>query len=613
MAAPDLIESLRAQIEQLKAENAKLRAEQDPVQAQQEQDEPQPSLRSRVPLDVLFRKPESFLGQVIGVAGWIRTTRKGGGGTLGFVKLDDGTTPEELQLLVTKDTPGFEHINNTGAALFAVGEIVESKGKEQAFELKASSVELLGACPPADYPLAGKAHSLEYLRSVAHLRPRTKALAAVARVRNALSFAVHAFFQAQGFVYVHTPLITCSDCEGGGEMFQVTTLLPEPEREQGVAAAVAVVAADGAAEEGKEAPVAAAAAGDHHSSKSYKKQVVTLDYSKDFFKKPAFLTVSGQLNVETYCQALSNVYTFGPTFRAEISHTSRHLAEFWMIEPELAFADLKDDMRCAEAFLKFCISEALRTCDGDLAYLEEFEKKQEVNRAQQEKENKKREQQEQAAKMKALREQSAKDGQPLPEQVKPKKQKKKVVKAGKSFKSTPLRERLQQVVAKPFAHITYTQAIDRLTEAVEASEVDFVVDVIEWGMDLGSEHEKFLCEQVYQRPLIVTDYPKDIKAFYMRLNPDGRTVAAMDILVPGLGEIIGGSQREERLEHLEKRMQEMAIAPAEYEWYLDLRRYGSVPHAGFGLGFERLVCYATGMDNIRDVIPFPRTEGRADF
>lgn len=481
---------------------------------------------------------------------------------------------------------------------------ITSTSRPPQIELKATKIELLGACPPATYPLAGKGHSLRFLRTVAHLRPRTKAIASVARIRNALSFAVHAFFQAQNFMYIHTPLITTSDCEGGGEMFQVTTLLPEPEKLP-------------AEEEKKSGPLTGGGGG-------FKKQDVSLDYAKDFFKRPAFLTVSGQLNVETYCQALSNVYTFGPTFRAEVSHTTRHLAEFWMIEPELAFADLRDVMENAEAFLKFCISEALKRCPEDLAYLEEFEKKQEAERLKEERAEAKRIQAERAAFFKEQKRRQAAGEELLPDpsseqqqqqqQAKKKKKKRKKPKqAAKSFKSIPLRERLAQVIGQPFARITYTEAIQRLQQAVEENEVEFEEDEITWGMDLASEHEKYLCEQVFKRPLIVRDYPKGIKAFYMRMNPDGDTVAAMDILVPGLGEIIGGSQREERLELLQDRMQDMGIQAEDYEWYLDLRRYGSVPHSGFGLGFERLVCYVTGMDNIRDVIPFPRTVGHAEF
>lgn len=428
------------------------------------------------------------------VRGWVRTVRDQK--TFLFIEVNDGSTLGNLQIVFDGKVEDLA----TGASIVASGHLVESPGKNQALELRASEVRVIGRCDPAKYPLQKKRHSFEFLRTIAHLRPRTNTQGAVLRVRNALAFATHLFFQQRGFLYIQTPIITGSDCEGGGEMFRVTTL---------------------------EKP--------------------TDDPSKDFFGKKTYLTVSGQLEGEIMACALSDIYTFGPTFRAENSNTSRHLAEFWMIEPELAFADLKVNMECAESYLKFCVAYALEHCRDDLQFFDQFIEK-------------------------------------------------------------GLLERLQNVVASPFAHIPYTEAVAILKKAPKTFE--FPVD---WGTDLQSEHERYLAEEYCKKPVILTDYPAGIKAFYMRANPDGRTVAAMDILVPKIGEIIGGSQREERLDVLEKKIEEFNLNRDDYWWYLELREYGTVPHAGFGLGFERLVLFVTGMENIRDVIPFPRFPAHAEF
>lgn len=426
--------------------------------------------------------------------GWVRTVRDQK--TFTFIEVNDGSTLKNLQVVIDgNNIPSL----STGASIVATGKLVESPGKNQDLELRATEIRVLGPCDPAKYPLQKKRHTFEFLRTIAHLRPRTNTQGAVLRVRNALSFATHLFFQQRGFLYIQTPIITGSDCEGGGEMFRVTTL----EKPQ--------------------------------------------DPSKDFFGKATYLTVSGQLEGEIMACALSDIYTFGPTFRAENSNTSRHLAEFWMIEPEMAFADLKINMECAESYLKFCVSYVLEHCRDDLEFFDKF------------------------------------------------------IENG-------LISRLQNVIAAPFAHIPYTEAIAILKKAPKQFEFP-----VEWGMDLQSEHERYLAEEHCKKPVILTDYPAAIKAFYMRANTDGKTVAAMDILVPKIGEIIGGSQREERLDVLEKKVDEMGLNRQDYWWYLELREYGSVPHAGFGLGFERLVLFVTGMENIRDVIPFPRFPGHAEF
>lgn len=442
----------------------------------------------------VFQKKQTE-GQVT-IKGWIRTRRDTG--SFSFLEVNDGSCLANLQVIADKSLSNYDADIlklSAGCSVVISGELQESPAKGQELELLASSVEVLGWADPESYPLQKKRHSLEFLRSISHLRPRTNALGAVTRVRSRLAFAVNMFFQERDFVQVHTPIITTSDCEGAGEMFQVS-----------------------ATGEKKDAP---------------------------FFGSSAGLTVSGQLQAEVYAQALGQVYTFGPTFRAENSNTSRHLAEFWMIEPEMSFCDLVCSVELASDLLKYVLQDVLDNCSEDLTLFNAFIEK-------------------------------------------------------------GLIRKLKDVVEKDFVHLTYTAAVEELQKA----KADFEYPV-EWGIDLHSEHERYLTEEVYKCPVIVTDYPAAIKPFYMRVSDDGKTVAAMDILVPGIGEIVGGSQREERLEVLEKRMQEADIDCKEYDWYLDLRRYGTVPHAGFGLGFERLVQFATGMSNIREVIPFPRTPGFA--
>lgn len=451
-------------------------------------------------------------------------------------------------------------------------------------ELKATKIVHLGKTDAAKYPLAKKKQSFEYLREIAHLRPRTNTIGAVARIRNALAYATHRFFQENGFLYVHTPIITASDCEGAGEMFQVTTLLAEADSIDAPASVNPKELDDLRAQvtqQGEKVKEAKATAAEDKSNKElaevvksevakllelksalgsaeaasrcvggiYRTEQGGIDYSKDFFGKPAFLTVSGQLNAEHYACALSNVYTFGPTFRAENSHTSRHLAEFWMIEPEMAFCTLEDDMTCAEEYVRFCCKHVLEHCRPDLEFITKMIDPHAI-------------------------------------------------------------ERLEQVANTPFIRLSYTEAIEKLEEVVKNGK-KFVYPV-EWGIDLQSEHERFLTEEVYKQPVIVYNYPKDIKAFYMRLNDDQKTVAAMDVLVPRVGELIGGSQREDRLDVLVERINATGMPLEAYDDYLDLRRYGTVPHSGFGLGFERLILFATGIENIRDVIPFPRWPGHAD-
>ena len=460
----------------------------------------------------LFRKQDEFGGKEITVSGWIRNIRISK--NFGFIELNDGTFFKNLQIVIESDKlDNFAELSklNIAAAITATGTLVLTPDAKQPFELKAENVVIDGESTP-DYPLQKKRHSFEYLRTVAHLRPRTNTFSAVFRVRSMIAYAIHQFFQERGFVYVHTPIITASDCEGAGEMFQVTTLDLNnvPKNDDG-----------------------------------------TVDYSQDFFGKQANLTVSGQLNVETYCMAFRNVYTFGPTFRAENSNTTRHAAEFWMIEPEIAFADLKDDMELAEDMLKYIINYCLENAPEEMQFFNQFIDKE-------------------------------------------------------------LLDRLNHVVNSEFAHVTYTEAVNILIEDSKAGKVK-CDNKVEWGCDLQTEHERYLTEQVFKRPLFVTDYPKEIKAFYMKLNDDQKTVAAMDLLVPGIGEIIGGSQREENYDVLVERMKELGLKEEDYNFYLDLRRYGTNKHAGFGLGFERAVMYITGVSNIRDVLPFPRTVGTAEY
>ena len=454
-----------------------------------------------------FRDREQYIGKEVVTGGWVRSIRASK--TFGFIVVNDGTFFEPIQVVYNDTLDNFETISklNVGAAVIVKGTLVATPEAKQPFEIQASGVEIEGASS-GDYPLQKKRHSFEYLRTISHLRPRTNTFQAVFRVRSLIAYAIHKFFQEREFVYVHTPLITGSDCEGAGEMFQVTTLDLNnvPKNEDG-----------------------------------------SIDYSRDFFGKETNLTVSGQLNGETYAQAFKNIYTFGPTFRAENSNTTRHAAEFWMIEPEIAFADLQDDMILAESMLKYVISYVLEHAPEEMDFFNRFVDK-------------------------------------------------------------GLIERLEHVANSEFAHVTYTEAIELLEKNNDKFEYK-----VSWGADLQTEHERYLTEEVFKRPVFVTDYPKEIKAFYMKMNEDGKTVAAMDCLVPGIGEIIGGSQREDDYDKLVARMEECGLRKEDYDFYLDLRKYGSTRHAGFGLGFERCVMYLTGMSNIRDVIPFPRTVNNCDL
>ena len=463
---------------------------------------------NRIFVSDLYEKAAALDGQAVTVCGWVRTIRDSK--ALGFIDLNDGSCFKGLQIVFEDGKiENYKEVAklNVGTALSVTGSVVLTPQAKQPLELRASSIAVEGASTP-DYPLQKKRHSLEYLRTVAHLRPRTNTFSAAFRIRSAAAFAIHRFFQERGFLYVHTPLITGSDAEGAGEMFTVTALDPDH----------LPLGEDGA-----------------------------VDYSQDFFGRRTSLTVSGQLEAESLAMAFGKVYTFGPTFRAERSNTQRHAAEFWMIEPEVAFADLEDDMALAQDMTRSVIRSVMDRCPDDLAFCGQFIDK-------------------------------------------------------------GLIERLEHVAGSDFARVSYTEAVEILKK--ENGRFEYPV---EWGTDLQTEHERFLTEQVFQKPLFVTDYPKGIKAFYMRLNDDGKTVAAVDLLVPGIGEIIGGSQREERLEVLERRLHESGMSEEAYRWYLDLRRYGGAKHAGYGLGFERLVMYLTGISNIRDVIPFPRTTGSAEF
>ncbi len=456
----------------------------------------------RVYVKDIYKEPGSFSHVLI--CGWVRTVRTSK--NFGFIELNDGTYFKNIQIVIEEGAlPDYDEISkqNVGASLRCEGDIVLTPQRSQPFEMHATAIKVEGTSTP-EYPLQKKRHSVEFLREIAHLRPRANLFSAVFRIRSETAFAVHDFFHSRGFVYVHTPIITGSDCEGAGAMFRVTTLEP-----------------------GKDA-----------------------DYKDDFFGKKTSLTVSGQLNIETYAMAFSNVYTFGPTFRAENSNTPRHAAEFWMIEPEMAFCDITGEMDTAEAMVKHIISHVMDACPEEIEFLNNFQDK-------------------------------------------------------------GLKERLELVLSGPFARVTYTEAMEVLKKAKdEGTEFEYPVF---WGCDLQSEHEKYLTEKVYKKPVFVTDYPKDIKAFYMRQNDDGKTVAAVDLLVPGIGELIGGSQREERLDVLSARMKELGLKEEDYSFYLDLRKFGGCVHSGYGLGFERMVMYLTGVTNIRDVIPFPRTPGNCAF
>ena len=455
----------------------------------------------------IYKNSEQFLNKEVKLGGWIRSIR--GSKHFGFLVLHDGTFFKPIQVVYEEKLANFQEISkmNVGAAVIVEGILGPTPQAKQPFEIQATSVTLEGASAP-DYPLQKKRHSLEYLRTISHLRPRTNTFQAVFRIRSMAAYAIHQFFQERGFVYVHTPLITASDCEGAGEMFQVTTLdlnnIPKDKEEK-------------------------------------------VDFTQDFFGKPTNLTVSGQLNAETFAQAFRNTYTFGPTFRAENSNTARHAAEFWMIEPEMAFADLKDDMEVAEAMLKYVISYVMENAPEEMDFLNQFVDK-------------------------------------------------------------GLKDRLNHVLNADFGHVTYTEAVEILEKHNDEFEYK-----VSWGTDLQTEHERYLTEEVFKRPVFVTDYPKEIKAFYMKLNQDGKTVAAMDCLVPGIGEIIGGSQREDDYDLLRKRMEEVGLDEENYQFYLDLRKYGSTHHSGFGLGFERCVMYLTGISNIRDAIPFPRTVNNCEL
>lgn len=454
-----------------------------------------------VTIKELYKKTDDYINKEVKIGGWVRSIRDSK--NFGFIVVNDGSFFETLQVVYHDVLDNFDRVSklNVGSAIIVCGTLVATPEAKQPFEIQATSVEIEGAST-ADYPLQKKRHSFEYLRTINHLRPRTNTFQAVFRVRSLIAFAIHQFFMEKGFVYVHTPLITGSDCEGAGEMFKVTTLdLENPPKTE-----------DGA-----------------------------IDYGKDFFGRETNLTVSGQLDVETYAMAFRNVYTFGPTFRAENSNTTRHAAEFWMIEPEMAFADLDDNMQVAEEMLKYIINYCMENAPEEMAFFNQFVDK-------------------------------------------------------------GLLDRLKHVATSEFGHVTYTEAIEILEKNNDKFEYK-----VSWGCDLQTEHERYLTEEVYKRPVFVTDYPKDIKAFYMKLNEDNRTVAAMDLLVPGIGEIIGGSQREDDYDKLLSRMKELKLNVEDYTNYLDLRKYGTVRHSGYGLGFERCVMYLTGMSNIRDVIPFPRT------
>ncbi len=458
----------------------------------------------RIQIKSIFSEAESFGGKTVTVCGWVKTVRDSK--AFGFIELNDGSYFKNCQVVFAREEiDNYDEIaaQNVGACLKVTGNLVLTPERNQPFEIHAEKVEVLGTSSP-DYPLQKKRHSLEFLRTIPHLRPRTNTFNAVFKIRSEAAFAIHKFFNERGFVYVHTPIVTGSDCEGAGAMFQITTLDLDnvPKTEEGSA-----------------------------------------DYSKDFFGKKASLTVSGQLDVENFAMAFANVYTFGPTFRAEHSNTVRHAAEFWMIEPELAFADLADDMDCAEDMVKYIINYVKNSCKEELEFLNKFV-------------------------------------------------------------DNGLLARLDNVVNNEFKRLTYTEAIDILLKVKDRFDAP-----VYWGVDLQSEHERYITEEVFKKPVFLTDYPKEIKAFYMRLNDDGKTVAASDLLVPGIGELIGGSQREERIDVLEKRMEECGLVKEDYKYYLDLRKYGGVTHSGFGLGFERMIMYLTGIGNIRDVLPFPRTFG----
>nr|GMC61486.1 asparagine--tRNA ligase, cytoplasmic 1-like [Ipomoea batatas] len=555
----------------------------------------------RVLIKSILGRPDGgagLAGQVVKIGGWVKTGREQGKGAFAFLEVNDGSCPANLQVIVDAAVHKLGDLVATGTSVHVEGALkLPPEGTKQKVELRVQKVIAVGTVDAAKYPLPKTKLTLEFLRDVVHLRSRTNTISSLARIRNALAYATHTFFQKHGFLYVHTPIVTTSDCEGAGEMFQVTTLISEAEKlekdmkenpapsESDIKAAEQLVKEKGEAVAklksekasiGKDDPGVAeinkkisAAVGELTRAKENLVKLEErfklgerckhsagmpmkdgkIDYSQDFFARQAFLTVSGQLQVETYACALSSVYTFGPTFRAENSHTSRHLAEFWMVEPEIAFADIEDDMNCAEAYVRFLCQWLLDNCLDDMEFIAKFIDKGAINR-------------------------------------------------------------LRLVASSDFHRITYTEAITILEEAAKVKKFE---NKVEWGIDLASEHERYLTEEHFKAPTIVYNYPKGIKAFYMKVNEDKKTVAAMDVLVPKVGELIGGSQREENYEVLRDRILEMGLPLEPYEWYLDLRRYGTVKHSGFGLGFERMILFATGVENIRDVIPFPRYPGRADL
>lgn len=541
------------------------------------------SFSNRVTIKSILGRPDggaALAGQTVRVGGWVKTGREQGKGSFAFLELSDGTCPANLQVIVDASVADLGQLVATGTCVSVEGVLkVPPEGTKQKVELRVEKVVHIGPVDPAKYPLPKTKLTLEKLRDIVHLRPKTNTISAVARIRNALAYATHTFFQNHGFLYVHTPIITTSDCEGAGEMFQVTTLISDAEKvekeliknpppsEADIEAAKLFVKEKGEAvaqlksAKASKSDIGASVAELNKAKENLSKveeraklkpgipqKDGKIDYAQDFFARQAFLTVSGQLQVETFACALSSVYTFGPTFRAEHSHTSRHLAEFWMVEPEIAFADIQDDMNCAEAYVKFLCQWLLDSCLDDMEFM------------------------------------------------------------AKNFDKGCI-DRLRMVASTPFVRISYTEAVELLKNVTDKK----FENAVEWGIDLASEHERYLTEVLFKKPVIVYNYPKGIKAFYMRLNDDLKTVAAMDVLVPKVGELIGGSQREERFEIIVKRIEEMGLPIEPYEWYLDTRRYGTVPHCGFGLGFERMILFATGIDNIRDVIPFPRYPGRADL
>ena len=539
---------------------------------------------------------EKWIDKVITVGGWVRSLREGGNKEFCFIDLNDGSTIKNLQIVVLKEVSNFAELikEGIGSCLQLRGLIVKSPGNKQPIEMRIENKEnqyarIVGKCKQGDYPLMvgkeAKKMKLETLRDLGHLRPRTNIISSVTRIRNNLAYATHIYFQNRGFQYIHTPLITASDCEGAGSMFQVTTLLPKPSEKMDVKTT----------NEGK------------------------VDYKNDFFGKPSYLTVSGQLAVENYACALSDVYTFGPTFRAEWSHTSRHLAEFWMIEPEMCFADIYDDMECGENYLKFCLKYVLENNKEDLEFLDKQVEKGLIQRLKNVTENDfKRLPYTEAIEI--LKKAVEKDKKLFVEEL-TKEEKAAIAKAKKEAKeakkkaNAEKKAKKQQGEGAPVTKVEEQQQQQAPEQPVEKVEEKPKEDLrnIYWGMDMASQHERYLTEEVFKMPVIVYNYPKEIKSFYMKLNPDNKTVAAMDILVPRIGEIIGGSQREEDFEKLSKRIEELKMDLSGYWWYLDLRKFGTVPHAGFGLGFERLVMMATGIDNIRDVIPYPRYPGHAEF